>query len=431
VTAPTVSLTTLSHDDLAALRADQQDAYDLLQARGLALDLTRGKPSPAQLNLSDGLLELPGAGHTADASGTDVRNYGGVQGLEELRSIFAELLNIPADQLVAGDNASLAMMHDVLVYSLLKGNPDSDGPWSRGGTSVKFLCPSPGYDRHFALCAQFGIEMVPVALNDDGPDVDEVSALVAEDPSIKGIWIVPTYANPTGSVVSDEVARALASMPAAAPDFRIFWDNAYAVHHLTEVETPTADILRFADEAGNPDRVYVFASTSKITFAGSGVCLFGSSDANVAWYLRHLAKRTIGPDKVNQLRHAMFLRDAAGVRELMARHRAIIAPKFELVTSILESRLGSLQAATWTQPKGGYFVSLDVLDGTAARVVELAGNAGIAMTPAGSAFPYGNDPRDRNIRIAPTFPSPDEVSDAIDGLATCVLLAATEKLLAD
>ena len=429
MTASTVSLTTLSRDDLAELRADQQDAYDLLQARGLALDLTRGKPSPAQLDLSNGLLELPGAGHTADASGTDIRNYGGVAGLKELRSIFAELLNIPVDQLVAGDNASLAMMHDVLVYSLLKGNHDSDGPWVQGET-VKFLCPSPGYDRHFALCAQFGIEMIPVALNDDGPDVAEVSALVAADPSIKGIWIVPTYANPTGSVVSDDVARGLASMPTAAKDFRIFWDNAYAVHHLTEVETPTADILRFADEAGNPDRVYVFASTSKITFAGSGVCFFGGSDANVTWYLRHLAKRTIGPDKVNQLRHAMFLRDADGVRELMARHRAIIAPKFDLVTSILASRLGSLQAATWTDPKGGYFVSLDVLDGTAARVVELAKNAGIAMTPAGSAFPYGNDPRDRNIRIAPTFPSPDEVSDAIDGLATCVLLAAAEKLLA-
>jgi DNA-binding transcriptional MocR family regulator len=305
VTAPTVSLTTLSPAELAALRADQQDAYDLLQARGLSLDLTRGKPSPAQLDLSDGLLELPGAGHKTDASGTDVRNYGGVQGLKELRGIFAELLNVPVDQLVAGDNASLAMMHDVLVYSLLKGNHDSDRPWAGAGT-VKFLCPSPGYDRHFALCAQFGIEMIPVALNDDGPDVAEVAALVASDPSIKGMWIVPTYANPTGSVVSDEVARGLASMPTAATDFRIFWDNAYAVHHLTEVETPTADILRFADEAGNPDRVYLFASTSKITFAGAGVCFFGGSDANVAWYLRHLAKRTIGPDKVNQLRHAMF-----------------------------------------------------------------------------------------------------------------------------
>ncbi len=320
MTAPTVSLTTLSRDELESLRADQQDAYDLLQARGLALDLTRGKPSPAQLDLSNGLLDLPGDGHTTDASGVDVRNYGGVQGLKELRSIFSELLNVPVDQLVAGDNASLAMMHDVLVYSLLKGNHDSDGPWVAGGP-VKFLCPSPGYDRHFALCAQFGIEMIPVSLNDDGPDVDEVAALVAADPQIKGIWLVPTYANPTGAVVSDDVARALASMPAAAADFRIFWDNAYAVHHLTEVETPTADILRFADEAGHPDRVYVFASTSKITFAGAGVCFFGGSDANVAWYLRHLAKRTIGPDKVNQLRHALFLRDAAGVRELMARHR--------------------------------------------------------------------------------------------------------------
>jgi DNA-binding transcriptional MocR family regulator len=289
----------------------------------------------------------------------------------------------------------------------------------------------PGYDRHFSLCEQFGIEMIPVPLGADGPDLDQVRQLVADDPAIRGIWIVPTYANPNGAVYTEEVTRALVEMPTAAPDFRMFWDNAYAVHHLTEVETPALDILGLAEAAGNPNRVFLFASTSKITFAGAGVSFFASSPANVAWYLQHLAKRTIGPDKVNHLRHARYLKSPDGVRDLMRRHREILAPKFDQVTSILGERLGQHGAATWTTPDGGYFISLDVADGTATRVVALAKAAGIAMTGAGAAFPYGRDPRDRNIRIAPSFPSPDDVAAAINGLATCVLLAATEQLLGD
>ena len=335
---------------------------------------------------------------------------------------------MPVDQLVAGDNASLAVMHDALVFALLKGVVGGDGPWS--GRPVKFLCPVPGYDRHFALCEQFGIEMLPVPLGDHGPDLDQVRALVA-DPAVKGIWVVPTYANPTGAVYDEEVTRALVSMPAAAPDFRIFWDNAYAVHHLTDVETPALDVLGMAAAAGHADRVLVFASTSKITLAGGGISFFAGSPANVAWYLAHLGKRTIGPDKLNHLRHARFLGDAAGVRALMARHRAVIAPKFELVGSILEQRLGPYGVASWTDPQGGYFISLDVVEGTAARVVSLARDAGIAMTGAGAAFPYGRDPQDRNIRIAPTFPAPDDVAAAIEGLTTCVLLAAIEQHLGD
>jgi DNA-binding transcriptional MocR family regulator len=424
-----MSLSALSRDELVALHAEQTAAYEKLAAQGLKLDLTRGKPSPEQLDLSNQLLSLPGEGDHHDASGTDVRNYGGLQGLRELREIFAPLLNVPVDQLVAGDNASLAVMHDTLVFSLLLGTVGSPRPWSQG--PVKFLCPVPGYDRHFALCEQFGIEMVPVPLGDHGPDLDVVASLVADDPSVKGIWVVPTYANPNGAVYTEEVTRALVSMPAAAPDFRIFWDNAYAVHHLTEVETPALDVLGLAAEAGNPDRVFLFASTSKITFAGAGVSFFASSPANVAWYLQHLGKRTIGPDKVNHLRHVRLLKSADGVRELMRAHRAIIAPKFELVTKILTERLGEHEAATWTDPDGGYFISLDVADGTAARVVALAKDAGIAMTGAGAAFPYGKDPRDRNIRIAPTMPSPDDVASAIDGLATCVLLAALEQQLGE
>ncbi len=424
-------LSDLSREELTELHAQQQSAYDELVAKGLKLDLTRGKPSSAQLDLSNELLTLPGAGNFVDAAGVDTRNYGGTQGLLEIREIFAPLLNVPVDQLVAGDNASLSIMHDTLVYALLKGTTSGE-PWVTAlaqGHPVKFLCPVPGYDRHFALCEQFGIEMVPVPLGSDGPDLDRVRSLVAEDPDVKGIWIVPTYANPNGAVYTEEVTRALVEMPTAAPDFRIFWDNAYAVHHLTDVEMPAIDVLGLADEAGNPDRVFLFASTSKITFAGAGVSFFASSKANVAWYQQHLSKRTIGPDKVNHLRHALYLKSPDGVRELMRKHRAIIAPKFEQVISILTDRLGDQGIATWTHPDGGYFISLDVADGTATRVVALAKQAGIVMTAAGAAFPYGNDPRDRNIRIAPTMPKPEDVATAIEGLAICVVLAATEQQL--
>jgi DNA-binding transcriptional MocR family regulator len=425
-----MSLASLSRDELTALHQEQSNAYDDLVARGLKLDLTRGKPAPSQLDLSLPLLSLPGQDDFTDASGVDCRNYGGTQGLPEIREIFAELLNVPVAQLVAGDNASLAIMHDTLVYALLKGTVDSERPWT-AEERITFVCPVPGYDRHFALCEQFGIDMVSVPLGPEGPDMEAVRALVAGDASIRGMWVVPTYANPTGAVYSEQVTRELVSMPAAAPDFRIFWDNAYAVHHLTDRRAPALDVLQMAEEAGNPNRVVLFASTSKITFAGSGVSFFASSPANVSWYLGHLSKRTIGPDKVNHLRHVRFLRDADGVRALMERHRAIIAPKFELVDQILTKRLGEEQVATWTDPDGGYFISLDVPDGTAARVVALAKAAGIAMTGAGAAFPYGIDPHDRNIRIAPTFPSEAEVAAAIEGLALCVLLAATEKLLAE
>ena len=420
-------LSDLDHEDIAAVHAEQVLAYEALVGRALELDMTRGKPSADQLSLSNELLTLPGKETFRAADGVDCRNYGGLYGLPELREIFAPLLNVPVDQLIAGDNASLAMMHDTLVFSLLKGTVDSYAPWSR--ERVKFLCPVPGYDRHFALCEQFGIEMIPVDLGQDGPDLDEVREIVAENPAVKGIWVVPTYANPNGAVYTEKVTRALLEMPAAAEDFRIFWDNAYAVHHLTEKEIPALNILGLAEEAGNPNRPFLFASTSKITFAGAGVSFFAGSAANVAWYLRHLAKRTIGPDKINHLRHAMYLRTPDRVLELMRQHRALLAPKFAQITEILAKRLGEHGVATWTDPDGGYFISLDVLDGTATRVVALAKDAGINMTAAGAAFPYGRDPRDRNIRIAPSFPSPDEVATAIDGLATCVLLAASEKLL--
>lgn len=421
-----MSLDTLSSDEIRALHDEQQAAYAQLKQAGLALDITRGKPSAAQLDLSNALLDLPGHDFT-DAAGTDTRNYGGVVGNVQLRQIFAELLHVPVEQLVTGDNASLAIMHDLIVFSLLKGTVGSQRPWSQE-EEVVFLCPAPGYDRHFAICEQYGITMRTIDMLDDGPDMTAVREAVT-DPAVKGIWLVPTYANPTGAVVSEAVAAELAALETAAPDFRIFWDNAYAVHHLTEERTKTADIVGLCAASGHPDRPFVLASTSKITFAGAGVSFFASSPDNVAWYTGLVGKRTIGPDKVNQLRHLRLLQDVDGVHALMDRHREILAPKFAVVQEVLSERLGGHGVATWTEPRGGYFVSLDVPDGCATRVVRLAKEAGIALTPAGASFPYGTDPRDRNIRIAPSFPPIDELRTAMEGLATCVLLAATEQRL--
>ncbi len=422
-----VSFSSLGRAELQAEYELQQHNYAELQARQLKLDLTRGKPSSEQLNLSNALLSLPGADYR-DGEGTDTRNYGGLHGLPELREIFGELLSIPVPNLIAGNNASLEMMHDVVAFSLLHGGVDSPRPWTQEPV-IKFLCPSPGYDRHFAITETMGIEMIAVPMNEDGPDVDLVEELVAADPAIKGMWCVPVYSNPTGATYSWENVRRLIQMKTAAPDFRLFWDNAYAVHTLTHDFLRQVDVLGLAATAGNPNRPYVFASTSKITFAGAGVSFFGGSLGNIAWYLQYAAKKTIGPDKVNQLRHVRFFGDADGVRLHMHRHQQLLAPKFALVAEILEDRLGDSKVASWTDPKGGYFVSLDVLPGTARRTIALAKDAGIAVTEAGAAFPYRKDLEDKNIRIAPSFPSVDDLRAAIDGLSTCTLLAATESML--
>lgn len=427
-TQPTAApLASLPRADQEAFLAAKREEYAALQTAGLALDLTRGKPSSAQLDLSDALLHLPTT--TKDRSGADVRNYGGLEGLTELREIFADLLRVDVAQVVCGGNSSLTMMHDTLVHLLLHGAPDSPRPW-KDEPVVRFVCPVPGYDRHFTMLADLGIEMVTVDMREDGPDAEAVAALVADDPSIKGMWIVPTYANPTGSVCSQEVAARLMSMPTAAPDFRVFWDNAYAFHHLTDEEAKSADALSLASASGHPDRPVMFASTSKITYAGAGVAVLATSVANKTWFLGHRAMASIGPDKINHLRHVEFFGSPDGVLEHMRRHREIIAPKFAAVDEALTTALDGLGIATWTRPTGGYFVNLDVLDGTATRVVQLAKEAGIALTPAGSAFPHGRDPRDRNIRLAPTFPGLAEVRTAMAGVATCVALAAAERLVA-
>ncbi|MEU8395559.1 aminotransferase class I/II-fold pyridoxal phosphate-dependent enzyme [Nonomuraea sp. NPDC048892] len=397
----------------------QRDYADLVQ-RGLSLDLTRGKPSPRQLDLSNAMLTLPTSYRAAD--GSDGRNYGNLQGLAELRELFAPLIQVPAGQLVVGGNASLALMHDTIVHALLSPVPGAARRWIEE-PEITFLCPVPGYDRHFTICERLGIKMVSVPMTADGPDMDVVERLVAADASVKGMWCVPKYSNPTGVTYSDETVRRLAAMTTAAPDFRLFWDNAYAVHHLTDTPDELADLLALSAEHGHPDRVFVYASTSKVTLAGAGVSFFGSSPENVKWFLHNTSKQSIGPDKINQLRHVEFLRDGAGVAAHMRRHAELVGAKFELVDKVLSERLGGL--ATWTSPRGGYFVSLEVPH--AAEVVAKAKAAGIALTPAGATHPYGKDPDDRTIRIAPTFPELDELEQAIEGLATCVRLVADER----
>ena len=424
-----MSFHSLGREELQAQHQSQKNNYADLQAKKLALDLTRGKPAPAQLDLSNPLLSLPGDDYR-DSEGTDTRNYGGLHGLPELRAIFGELLGIPVQNLIAGNNSSLELMHDLVAFSMLYGGVDSHRPWGQEQDGIKFLCPVPGYDRHFAITETMGIEMIPVPMLSDGPDIGLIEELVAADPAIKGMWTVPVFGNPTGVTYSWDTVLRLVQMRTAAPDFRLFWDNAYAVHTLTHDFVRQVDVLGLAAAAGNPNRPYVFASTSKITFAGAGVSFLGGSLGNIAWYLQYAGKKSIGPDKINQLRHLRFFRDADGVRLHMRRHQQILAPKFALAAEILDQRLSESKIASWTDPKGGYFISLDVLSGTAKRTVALAKDAGIAVTEAGASFPYRKDPSDTNIRIAPTFPSLPDLRDAVDGLATCALLAASESLLA-
>lgn len=403
-----------------------REEYETLKSRNLDLDLTRGKPSSEQLDLSNDLLELPGKGNYVDAAGTDVRNYGNLKGIKDIREVWGELIGVPVDNLYAEDSSSLNIMFDLISWSFIFGNNDSERPW-REEETVKWICPVPGYDRHFAISEKFGFEMVTVPMLDDGPDVDAVAELV-KDPAVKGMWVVPMFANPSGVTASEEVVCALASMETAAPDFRIVWDNAYAVHTFTEDFPQIIDVLGAAEKAGNPNRFWVMSSTSKITHAGAGVAFFASSTENLDWYASIAGIRGIGPNKINQLAHAKLFGDADGVRALMQKHAQILKPKFDAVLEILEGRLGEYEVARWTTPAGGYFVSLDVIDGTATRVWELAREAGITLTKAGSAFPKGEDPNDRNIRLAPSLPPLDEVRTAMDGVATCVLLAALEKL---
>ncbi|MDW7694673.1 aminotransferase class I/II-fold pyridoxal phosphate-dependent enzyme [Flammeovirgaceae bacterium SG7u.111] len=417
----------LSREELQQLLAASEDRYKKLQAEGLALDMTRGKPCPEQLDLSLEMLSLVTPEDYKSANGTDTRNYGGLDGLPEAKELMADFMEVGKDEVIIGGNSSLSLMHDTIVHALIHGVPGSETPW--GKLPVKFLCPAPGYDRHFAICQHKGIEMITVACNEDGPDMDEVEKLLAEDDTIKGIWCVPKYGNPLGNTYSDEVVDRLAKMTTKAPDFRIFWDNAYTVHHLGEEKDSLKNLLEACKAAGNPDRVFMFGSTSKISFAGSGLSVLAASQANLDWMRSHLSIQTIGPDKLNQLRHVRFFKNMAGIEAHMQKHAAIIKPKFEVVLDILESELAALDFASWSNPKGGYFISLDTLENCAKDVVVMASAAGVKMTGAGATFPYKKDPKNNNIRIAPTLPSLEEIKKAMEVVAVCVKIVSAKKLL--
>ena len=401
-------------------------SYEAFKTKGLKLNLTRGKPAADQLDLSRELLSLPGQDDYRSENGTDCRNYGILQGLPEARQLFSGMLGAPANQVVVANNSSLALMHDIVTQSLLKGTCDSAAPWGKQG-EISFLCPVPGYDRHFTICEVYGIRMISVPMMENGPDMDEVERRVAEDASIKGMWCVPKYSNPTGAIYSDEIVDRLAAMKTAAPDFRLFWDNAYGVHHLTEERIEVANIIDRCAQHGHANRPLVFASTSKITLAGAGLAMLASSSDNISWYLKWIAARSIGPNKINQLRHVRFLKNHEGILELMEKHRKRIAPKFDKVLEIFKARLSGLADVSWTTPKGGYFITLYVPKGCAKRVVALAKDAGVELTPAGATHPYKVDPDDCTIRIAPTFPDLGEVAQATEGVALCVQLAVAEK----
>lgn len=420
----------------SALRATMSELkreYADFVAKGLSLNMARGKPSSEQLDLSMPMLDILCSDSSLESEeGVDCRNYGIGIGLPEARRLMAEMLDDSPSNTIVGGNSSLNLMYDAISRYWIFGALGST-PWGNL-PHVRWICPVPGYDRHFAVTEAFGIEMIPVAMTADGPDMDEVERIAREDSSVKGIWCVPKYSNPGGVTYSDETVRRLAGMECAAADFRIFWDNAYCVHHLNEDASDQDclfDIAAACDEAGHPDRWVKFASTSKVTFPGSGLAALASSPANVAEIASRMNVQTIGHDKLNQLRHVRFLKDAEGIACHMRRHAAIVKPKFDLVARKLAEGLGELACGTWNDPKGGYFVSFDAPEGTAHRIVELARNAGVTMTAAGATFPYGKDPHDSNIRIAPTLPPLEELETALDVFVCCVKLATVEKALAD
>jgi DNA-binding transcriptional MocR family regulator len=407
-------------------RQELLNRYHEFQNRKISLDMTRGKPCPEQLDLSEGLLDCLGRNDVKAQDGSDCRNYGGIDGLPEAKALFAEYMGVAPDEILIGGNSSLSLMHDAMTWAWAFGTGPGHAPWSRQ-TAVKFLCPSPGYDRHFAVCEHLGIEMIPVQLQAGGPDMDAVETLAAADAGIKGIWCVPKYSNPTGEVYSEEVVERLARMPTQAMDFRIFWDNAYAYHHLGNGPARLADILQACRKAGHPDRALLFGSTSKISFAGSGLAFMAGSRANMNWARSHLGFQTIGPDKLNQLRHLIFFKDMSGIERHMRRHAAILKPKFDAVQEVLGRELAGKGIAEWTRPAGGYFVSINTREGCARRVVQLAAEAGVKLTPAGATFPQRKDPCDRNIRIAPSFPSVADIRTAMEVIAVCLELAFLEK----
>ncbi|MDY5647143.1 MAG: aminotransferase [Lachnospiraceae bacterium] len=419
----------MTREELLQLKTGLEAQYREAQGRGLKLDMSRGKPSAAQLDISMGMMDVL----TSDSDlkceqGVDCRNYGILDGIVEAKRLLSDMMEVPIDNIIIYGNSSLNVMYDTVARSMTHGVMGST-PWCKLD-KVKFLCPVPGYDRHFAITEYFGIEMINVPMTENGPDMDMVEKLVAEDEAVKGIWCVPKYSNPQGYSYSDETVLRFANLKPAAKDFRIYWDNAYGIHHLyDENQAELVEILAACEKAGNPDMVYKFSSTSKISFPGSGVAAIAASEANLVDIRKQMTIQTIGYDKVNQLRHARFFKDINGMREHMRKHADIMRPKFEAVINILEEELGGLGIGSWTKPMGGYFISFDAMEGCAKAIVAKCKDAGVVMTKAGATFPYGLDPKDSNIRIAPSFPTLEEMTEAAKLFALCVKLVSVEKLL--
>ena len=419
----------MGKDELLALKTDLEKAYDEFKAQGLKQDMSRGKPSSEQMDLAMGMMDVfHSSADLTSANGTDCRNYGSLEGLQEAKELLADMMECRADDVIVYGNSSLNVMYDTVARSMTHGVMGST-PWCKLD-KVKFLCPVPGYDRHFAITEFFGIEMINVPMTPEGPDMDIVEKLVSEDDSIKGIWCVPKYSNPQGISYSDETVRRFARLKPAAKDFRLFWDNAYCIHHLYEEDQDNIlEILEECEKAGNPNLAYKFVSTSKVTFPGSGVAALAASRENLEFIKKQMTIQTIGHDKLNQLRHVRFFKDICGMRAHMMKHAAILRPKFELVVDMLEKELGGLGIGEWIRPKGGYFVSFDSMEGCAKAIVAKAKEGGVVMTGAGATFPYGKDPKDSNIRIAPSYPTLEELEKAMELFVLCVKLVSVDKLL--
>ena len=419
----------MSKEELLTLKAQLDKEYADIKAKGLALDMSRGKPSADQLDLSMGLMNVLSSDSDLKCeTGVDCRNYGVIDGIPEAKRLLGEMSEVDPDHIIIYGNSSLNVMFDSIARSMTQGVMGNT-PWCKLD-KVKFLCPVPGYDRHFAITEHFGIEMINIPMTSEGPDMDLVEELVNNDPAVKGIWCVPKYSNPQGITYSDETVFRFANLKPAAEDFRIFWDNAYCVHHLYEDKQDyLLEILMECKKAGNPDMVYKFSSTSKISFPGSGIAAMAASDANLKDIRNMMKVQTIGHDKVNQLRHVRFFKDIHGIVEHMKKHADILRPKFETVLKVLDKELGGLEIGSWIAPRGGYFISFDALDGCAKAIVAKAKEAGVVLTGAGATFPYGKDPHDSNIRIAPSYPTPEELEMAADIFVLSVKLVSIDKIL--
>ena len=419
----------MSKEELLALKESLNKEYAEAKSKGLALDMSRGKPSAKQLDVSLGLLDTINSSSDLKAlDGTDCRNYGVLDGIPEAKKLMADMMGTTPDHVIVYGNASLNIMYDQISRAYTHGILGNT-PWCKLD-KVKFLCPVPGYDRHFAITERFGIEMINIPMSESGPDMGMVEEYVSNDASVKGIWCVPKYSNPQGYTYSEETVKRMAALKPAAEDFRIFWDNAYVIHDLyDDNKDEIADIISECEKAGNPDMVFEFASTSKVSFPGSGIAALATSANNIADIKKQLTIQTIGHDKLNQLRHVRFFKDINGLKEHMRKHAEFIRPKFEAVESVLEEELGGLGIGSWTEPKGGYFISFEAMDGCAKAIVAKCKEAGVKLTGAGATFPYGKDPKDSNIRIAPSFPTPEEMKQAADLFVLCVKLVSVEKLL--